>query len=160
MNDLAGDIRFIVPTCMRDRISNFLGASLKLCPSEAQRLKHAVVSTPWYEYYRVANLQAHNILDVANPKLALEQHDNLLRMHLDISVLMLLICQSSKIIRTPYSRVIRHYAHRKVILNFGLELRRDRPRAVGWRQLSTVLENPRQARLSFLAPSMVATCFY
>ena len=96
MNDLAGDIRFIVPTCMRDRISNFLGASLKLCPSEAQRLKHAVVSTPWYEYYRVANLQAHNILDVANPKLALEQHDNLLRMHLDISVLMLLICQSSK----------------------------------------------------------------
>ena len=45
--------------------------------SEAQRLKRVVVSTPWNEYYRVANLQAHNILDVANPKLALEQHDNL-----------------------------------------------------------------------------------
>jgi dimethylargininase len=45
--------------------------------SEAGRLKRVVVSTPWNEYYRVVNLQAHNILDVANQKLALEQHDNL-----------------------------------------------------------------------------------
>ena len=45
--------------------------------SEAKRLKRVIVSTPWNEYYRVADLQAHNILDVANQKLALEQHDNL-----------------------------------------------------------------------------------
>lgn len=45
--------------------------------SEAGKLTRVVVSSPKEEYYRLDNLKAHNILEVADRETAMAQHDQL-----------------------------------------------------------------------------------
>lgn len=45
--------------------------------SEADKLTKVIVSTPKEEYYKLDNLKAHNILEVADRKIAIAQHDQL-----------------------------------------------------------------------------------
>ena len=43
--------------------------------NEGEALKRVVVSTPKYEYARANDLEKHNIGDLGNPELAVQQHD-------------------------------------------------------------------------------------
>jgi len=45
--------------------------------NEGERLKRVVVCTPRKEYARASNLEKHNIGELSDPKLAIEQHDRL-----------------------------------------------------------------------------------
>lgn len=45
--------------------------------SEADKLTKVIVSTPKKEYYNLDNLKAHNIHEVADQKVAVDQHDQL-----------------------------------------------------------------------------------
>ena len=45
--------------------------------NEGERLKRVVVCTPRKEYARVSNLEKHNIGELSDPKMAVEQHDRL-----------------------------------------------------------------------------------
>ena len=47
--------------------------------NEGQRLSRVVVCTPSDEYCRVNDLEKHNIIERANPRRAIEQHDTLKR---------------------------------------------------------------------------------
>ena len=45
--------------------------------NEGESLQRVVVCTPRYEYARADNLEEHNIGDLGDPKVAVEQHDDL-----------------------------------------------------------------------------------
>jgi len=45
--------------------------------NEGDKLSKVVVCTPKSEYFRLDNLRAHNIAQIADPKMAKEQHDKL-----------------------------------------------------------------------------------
>jgi dimethylargininase len=45
--------------------------------SEADKLTRVIVSSPKEEYYKLDNLKAHNILEVADREIAMAQHDHL-----------------------------------------------------------------------------------
>ena len=45
--------------------------------SEGERLKRVVVCTPKHEYAHASNLEKHNIGELGNPKVAIQQHDTL-----------------------------------------------------------------------------------
>ncbi|MCJ7550641.1 MAG: hypothetical protein MUQ30_13285 [Anaerolineae bacterium] len=45
--------------------------------NEGEGLKRVVVCTPRYEYARAGNLEEHNIGDLGDPKVAVQQHDEL-----------------------------------------------------------------------------------
>ncbi|MCK5682932.1 amidinotransferase, partial [bacterium] len=45
--------------------------------SEGERLKRVVVCTPRHEYACATNLEKHNIGNLGNPKVAIQQHDRL-----------------------------------------------------------------------------------
>ena len=45
--------------------------------SEGERLKQVVVCTPKYEYSHASNLKKHNIGELGNPKIAIQQHGTL-----------------------------------------------------------------------------------
>ncbi len=45
--------------------------------SEGESLKRVIVCTPKYEYSHASNLKKHNIGDLGNPQLAIQQHDTL-----------------------------------------------------------------------------------
>jgi dimethylargininase len=45
--------------------------------NEGERLKQVVVCTPRKEYARASNLEKHNIGELGDPKLAIQQHDTL-----------------------------------------------------------------------------------
>ena len=45
--------------------------------SEGERLKRVVVCTPQHEYAHTSNLEKHNIGELGNPEVAIQQHDTL-----------------------------------------------------------------------------------
>lgn len=51
--------------------------------SEADRITRVIVCSPREEYYRLENLKAHNILEVADRKTAMAQHDQLKKLLAD-----------------------------------------------------------------------------
>ncbi|OQY52447.1 MAG: hypothetical protein B6230_02715 [Desulfobacteraceae bacterium 4572_89] len=45
--------------------------------SEGEKLKRVIVCTPEHEYAHASNLEKHNIGELGNPKIAIQQHDAL-----------------------------------------------------------------------------------
>lgn len=45
--------------------------------NEGERLKRVIVCTPKVEYARASNIEKHNIGELGNPKVAIQQHDKL-----------------------------------------------------------------------------------
>ena len=45
--------------------------------NEGESLKRVVVCTPKHEYARASNFEKHNIGELGNPKVAIQQHDTL-----------------------------------------------------------------------------------
>ena len=49
----------------------------KMVRNEGESLKRVVVCTPKHEYTSASNLEKHNIGELGNPKVTIQQHDTL-----------------------------------------------------------------------------------
>lgn len=96
--------------------------------NEGHTLKRVVVCSPLYEYSRVDNLQKQNILEVAEPELALRQHLSLQKLLKDFGAEVL---DQQELTGHPNSVFARDASlvtpHGFIHLRMGLEGRRGEP---------------------------------
>lgn len=92
--------------------------------NESERLKQVVVCTPRKEYFRASNQKEHNIGELGNPELAIQQHDALKSKLREFGVKVFDIPELSRHPNSVFTRDTAAYTPQGYIkLNLGLKTR-------------------------------------